>query len=96
MQECQLQEPDVSNSVCGAGAQVLAAHRADPCQTMVDHLLEQPGWKGTLRAEDVSALRAHEARLHDMPDAKRAHAVYNMAILLRLRARARHRGGAPP
>ena len=76
------------------GAGFLAAYRASPHVSMVDHLLAQPSWAGTLRAEDERALREDEARLQNLPDAQRAHAVYGAARTLRLRATSRRSGGA--
>ena len=61
---------------------------------MADHLLAQPSWAGTLRAEDERALRKHEARLQDLPDAQRAHGVYVAAHSLRWHATLRRLGGS--
>ena len=73
---------------------MLAAYRSAPHSSMVDHLLAQPSWAGALRAEDERALRKHEARLQDLPDAQRAHAIYVVARSLRWRATSRRSGGA--
>ena len=76
------------------GAGLLAEYRASPHVSMADHLLAQPSWAGTLRAEDERALLKHEARLQDLPDAQRAHAIYVAARSLRWRAMSRRSGGA--
>ena len=76
------------------GAGLLAAYHASPNVSMADHLLAQPSWAGTLRAEDERALREDEARLQDLPDAQRAHRVDAAARSLRWRAMSRRSGGA--
>ena len=73
---------------------MLAAYRSAPHVSMVDHLLAQPSWAGTLRAEDERALREDEARLQDLPDSQRANRVYVAAQDLRGRATSRRSGGA--
>ena len=78
------------------GAGLLAEYRASPHVSMADHLLAQPRWAGTLRAEDERALREDEARLQDLPDAQRAHRIYVAAQKSRWRATSRRLGGAHP
>jgi hypothetical protein len=47
-----------------AGKFMVAAVARDPGLSLVDALLAQPEWAGTLGDDDMRALREHEAELH--------------------------------
>ena len=72
----------------------VTAMRQDPSLSLVDALLEQPKWAGTLGDDDVRALRWHEAELHTLDVEWRAHKIYSMAAHRRSAARRRHVQGS--
>ena len=78
---------------CDAGKFMVAAVARDPGLSLVDALLAQPKWAGTLGDDDVRALRVYEAELHALDVEWRAHKAYRAASRRRITAKRRRAQG---
>ena len=72
---------------------MVAAVAQNPALSLVDALLVQPKWAGTLGDDDVRALRVYEAELRALDVEWRAHRVYHSALKRRIAAKRRRTQG---
>ena len=72
---------------------MVAAVAQNPALSLVDALLVQPKWAGTLGDDDVRALRVYEAELRALDVEWRAHRVYHSALKRRIAAKRRQTQG---
>ena len=83
----------LSTNNSDAGRSLVNAVLEDPALSLVDALLKQPMWAGTLGDDDVRALRRHEAELHALDVEWRAQRLYDTARRRRSAAKRRHSQG---
>ena len=76
-----------------AGKRMVTAVAQDPSLSLVDALLAQPKWAGTLGDDDVRALREYEVELHALDVERRADRVYDSAVDRRIAAKRRRTQG---
>ena len=76
-----------------AGKRMVAAVARDSGLSLVDALLAQHEWAGTLGDDDVRTLRVYEADLRALDVEWRAHRVYNAASWRRSAAKRRRTQG---
>jgi hypothetical protein len=72
---------------------MVSAVARDPSLSLVDALVAQPEWAGTLGDDDVRALREYEAELHALDVEWRADRVYHAAARRRTAAERRRTQG---
>ena len=76
-----------------AGKRMVAAVVRNPGLSLVDALLAQPKWAGTLGDDDVRALREYDAELHALDVERRADRVLRAAWRRRIAAKRRRTQG---